>query len=304
MRTIIKSITIILAAILIGFISCQKEKFSLGTLTSPTNLTITADIVGKTVTSPNGDGSGKVNFTFSANDAISYKVDFGDGKGAAIYAPTMVKSFTKIATNHYRVMVSAIGKGGITTTAFKEIDVFYAYDVKPAIVTALTNDASKKWVVDKSVAGHFKLGPWGDPKTIWWSAGINEKVSCCNCFYTATYTFSKGTSNTFSLKVTTDGNIFANADANNLGITGAGESCYSYAGSTKEFYFGPSVTGISASFPSTQTNINIIGSDGFIGYGSASNTYEILELDASHMYLYSQGVNPANAWFIRLVPIP
>lgn len=40
----------------------------------PTNLSITANVVGKDNEHPNGDGSGQVNFTISATNATSYKV--------------------------------------------------------------------------------------------------------------------------------------------------------------------------------------------------------------------------------------
>jgi hypothetical protein len=42
-------------------------------LGAPTSLKVTAEIVGKTTAKPNGDGSGKVNFTSTADNAISYK---------------------------------------------------------------------------------------------------------------------------------------------------------------------------------------------------------------------------------------
>jgi len=161
MSTKIKIVTAIFAIILLGFTSCQQDEYSLGALSSPTDLVINAEIVGKTTALPNGDGSGNVNFTFSAKDAISYKVDFGDGSAPKILSSLVTLKYNKVGTKHYRVVVTALGKGGITTTAIKEIDVYYAYTVNPATVTLLTGDSAtgKKWRVDKDVAGHLGLGP-------------------------------------------------------------------------------------------------------------------------------------------------
>lgn len=41
---------------------------------TPSNLVVTADIVGTSTANPNGDGSGLVHFNVSADNATSYKV--------------------------------------------------------------------------------------------------------------------------------------------------------------------------------------------------------------------------------------
>jgi hypothetical protein len=50
-------------------VNCQDDNLVFGD--APTNLKITAEIVGKTTALPNGDGSGKVKFTSTASNAIS-----------------------------------------------------------------------------------------------------------------------------------------------------------------------------------------------------------------------------------------
>lgn len=46
----------------------------------PSNLNVTVAIAGITAENPNGDGSGNVSFTINANNATSYKIDFGNGE--------------------------------------------------------------------------------------------------------------------------------------------------------------------------------------------------------------------------------
>ena len=188
-----KIVSLIFAVLIIGFVSCStNENYSLGALTAPTELVVTANVVGKTVTAPNGDGTGKVTFTFTAKEALAYKVDFGDGSAPQVYnsSATVTRTYQKIGTNNFKINVTASGKGGLSVTTIKSLDVFFAYDVPPAIITNLTNNASKAWIVDKSVAGHLGVDDWNETRSSgwWWAAGVNEKVASANCFYTSTFT--------------------------------------------------------------------------------------------------------------------
>jgi hypothetical protein len=203
--------------------------------------------------------------------------------------------------------VVAYGRGGSSTTATAEVQVVSNFTPDPSIVTYLTNDASKAWRVDKSVPGHFGVGPWiGASSPIWWSAAINEKVACCNCFYTATFTFTKvASSNSFTIQSATPDGAFTKTGslASIPGIPGAGdEGCYGYGGGTTAFSFIPSNSGISADTPSTQTSILLSGATTFIGYGALQKEYEIMVIEEDYMYLRVQGTETGNAWYLKLVP--
>ena len=52
--------------------SCESEDYELGDIIAPTNLVITADIIGADSENPYGDGSGQVNFTATADGGITY----------------------------------------------------------------------------------------------------------------------------------------------------------------------------------------------------------------------------------------
>ena len=77
MKKIIINIVSIFALLLM--VNCQEDNFSFGSIDTPTNLEVTVEIVGKTAEFPDGDGSGKIKFTSSADNAISYKYIFSDG---------------------------------------------------------------------------------------------------------------------------------------------------------------------------------------------------------------------------------
>jgi hypothetical protein len=290
--------------------SCKQKDYSLGDLNAPTNIVITTEVIGVDATHPDGDGSGDVKITITADNALSYKVDY-DASNALdlVYLPTgsITRKYTTLGVNTYRITAVVYGKGGSSSTATKDVTVKSDFSPAPAIVTNLTGGTSKSWVVDKSVAGHFGVGPWtGSVVPEWWAASINEKVACCNCFYTATFTFTKAAGNTYTLQVSSpDGAFTKTGSLTTLpGIPGSGaEACYAYGGGTSAFSFAPASTGIAASTPSTQTSILLSGNTTYIGYGSLQKEYEIMVLTSTYMYLRVQGTETGNSWYLKLKPI-
>ncbi|MEI8097788.1 MAG: hypothetical protein WCG74_03090 [Sediminibacterium sp.] len=306
-----KNIKYVLGALvlLIAFYSCKKNTFSLGDLNAPTELAITTEIVGATTALPNGDGSGNVKISITAKNALSYKIDYDANTPLdLVYLPTgsVTNKFTNIGINTYRITAVAYGKGGTSSTITKDITVAFYFPVAANIVSSLTGGSSKTWVVDKSVAGHFGVGPWSSSSVTpeWWAASVNEKVGCCNCFYTTSFTFTKVVaSNTYTLQVTSPDGVFTKtgslASIPNIPSSG-GEACYSYAGGTSSFSFIPASSNIAASTPSTQTSILLGGNNTFIGYGSLQREYEIMAITPTYMYLRAQGTETGNAWYLKL----
>jgi hypothetical protein len=297
------------------FVGCEKETYEFGDLIAPTNIVINTEIVGKSTDFPDGDGSGLVKISVTADNAITYHIgynkleDYGNVSLAVLPGGVTNKKFTDPGTNTYRITVVAFGTGGISSNLTKDISVRSDFVPEPAIVTALTNDSSKTWVVDASVPGHFGVAPWDNAvySPIWWSAGVNEKVACCNCFYTTTFKFAKSPSNSFSLTVNAPDGVFTKTgNLSNLpGIPSSGaEGCYSeYSGGTSSFNFIPASTGIPAG-NSTQTSIKLSDFNTYIGYGSFQDEYEILEINANYIYLRVQGTETGNSWYLKLKPAP
>ena len=314
MKKNIKYILGIFFVLLLTITSCTQETYSLGDLTAPSNLVINAVIVGQDALHPNGDGSGDVNFTVTGDNVLAVSIDYDANDSVnLVFLPTgtITKKYTKLGLNTYRVTVVASGKGGSQSTITKDIKVQSNFTPDPAIVTNITNNASKTWIVDKSVAGHFGVGPW-DPTNVtpsWWAAAVNEKVASANCFYTTTFTFTKVVaSGTFSLTVASPDGAFTKTGSLAGGLPGipssGGEGCYPYAGGTSDFAFVPSSSGVAASAPSTTVAIQLSGVNTYIGYGALQKEYEILTSTSSTMYLRVQGTETGNAWYIKMIPAP
>jgi len=308
MKNNIKHLLVIIV-LLITIGSCEKTTYTMGDLTAPSDVVITTSVVGQDATHPNGDGSGNVKITVTAKNALSYKVDYdANDPLTLVYLETgsITKKYTNLGLNTYRITAVAYGKGGTSSTVTKDVTVRSDFTVDPAIVTNLTGGTSKTWVVDKSVAGHFGVGPWsGSFVPEWWSASINEKVNCCNCFYTATFKFSKdATTGLYSLQVTSPDGAFTKTGSLAGGLPGipasGDEGCYNYSGGTSSFSFIPTSTGTTASTPSTLTAIQLGGVNTYIGYGAVLKEFEILTSTPTSMYLRVQGTETGNAWYLKM----
>lgn len=300
--------------------SCKEESYSLGELTKPSNLVINTAIAGQTTANPNGDGSGVVNITAYADNALTYKIGYQEvaniNANPTFESMTLFsggakvnKKFNTLGDIAYRITVIAYGKGGTSTVSTKDITVKSTYNVDPVIVTNLTNNSSKTWKVDQSVAGHFGVGPW-DPTSAtpaWWSAGVNEKANCCNCFYTARFTFKEVATNTYSIQVSTPDGAFTKTGslAGIPGIPSSGsEGCYAYGGGSGAFTFIESTSGVvpTAQNPSTKASILLASNTTFIGYGALQKEYEIMVINANYLYLRVRGTETGNAWYLKLIP--
>ncbi len=314
MNTKIKTFIMIFAAILIGLISCEEQEYTLEDLTAPTNLQITADIIGQSTGFPNGDGSGDVKFTFSSDNALSYSVDFGDGGGTDIYSSSEIKKFNNVGTKHYRIVVNALGKGGSVTTAIKEIDVYYAFDVDPQIVTLLTGDSAtgKTWAVDEDLHGHLGLGPGpgrtdGNAETFipsWFEVTPNSRSS--KGIYDDRYTFTNEKVFTHQ----TNGDIYgyqdafaADFDPNTPGVWGGfgTEWILDYPDYTEAFDYDGEETAIGA-----KTVLTFPGKRGHCGFFNGSHRMMILEITETTMWLRATSTPGTNVatWYVKLKLVP
>lgn len=89
---------------------------------TPSNLIINHEVVGANTSNPNGDGTGVVNFSVSADNATSYRILIGS---TTINSTTGIFShtFTQSGTNTYTIYVSAYN-GSKFISASKVITVY------------------------------------------------------------------------------------------------------------------------------------------------------------------------------------
>jgi Tfp pilus assembly protein PilX len=290
--------------------SCKKQDFRMGALTAPSDVVINTTIIGQDANHPDGDGSGDVKIELSGKNVLAYYIDFDASNGVSpelITSGQVTHKYTNVGVHTYRITVVAYGKGATATTVTKDIQLRSDFTPDAELVSDLVGDGSKTWSVNKDVPAHFGVGPWSASSTTpeWWSAAPSEKADCCNCFYTASFTFKKdAATGTYSLVVSSPDGAFTKtgALAGGLpGIPGSGaEGCYSYGGGTSSFSFVPSSSGIAASAPSTKTAILLSGNNTYIGYGAVQKEYEILSINETTLKLRVRGTETGNAWYLTL----
>lgn len=293
-------------ALLVTIGSCKKKDYTMGDLTAPSDIVVTTTVVGQDATHPYGDGSGDVQISLTGKNVVSFKVAY-DSASALEFVPNakVTHTYSIEGVNSYRITVVAYGAGATATTVTKSVQVKSEFKPDPTIISALVGTGSKTWKVDKDIPAHFGVGPWSASSITpeWWSAGINEKVACCNCFYTASFTFSKDVNGAYNLTVATPDGAFTKTGDLAGGLPGipstGAEACYSYGGGTSPFSFVRSTSGIAAS-ASTGAAIQLGGSNTFIGYGAVQKVYEIISITPTALYLRVRGTETGNAWYIKL----
>lgn len=296
-------INIISLFTLLLMVNCQEDNFTFGSIDAPSNLELKFEIVGKTATAPNGDGSGKIKFTSTADNAISYKYVFSDGTTENAPSGYFEKRFTKPGLTTYTVTVLATGKAGVTTNKTIEVTVFSSFKDEQA-VQFLTGGTSKKWYWAQAEKGHLGVGPnvpWSDPDfgkknyyPDFYGAGPNEKAS--TCLYNSVMTFSL-VGDQLKFNLNNGGQTYYNG-----AIKGGDDNCYDLnTTGDKVVTLSPSESYVTLNPDhATQTRGTQMNfaDGGFMGYFFGASTYEILSITENRMVVRS--VMPGNtflAWY-------
>ena len=105
-------------------VSCEEDA-SIGDIVAPSNIQVTAEIIGVDADHPFGDGSGVVNFSATADNVITYRfVSPGNQQMAPSGNASVFFTAAVSGVYTYKVVVVAIGTGGITSSATIDVEVF------------------------------------------------------------------------------------------------------------------------------------------------------------------------------------
>lgn len=115
----------------------------------PSNLTLVITLVGADDNNPNGDGTGVIQCTASATNAVSYGFRFGNSTEVTSTTGNLEYTFTQKGTNVFTVYVYAYSKTGDYINTSKVVTVF----VEPILIFSDEFDSdgspdSTKWGYD------------------------------------------------------------------------------------------------------------------------------------------------------------
>jgi hypothetical protein len=282
--------------VIIGFTSCQKEEYSFGSMKTPTALVLTTTVAGVDNANPSGNGTGLVTINVKATDALTYKVDFGDGNTEMVPSGVITYKYTSPGTSDYNITVNAIGTGGIISNTSKKITVYVAFTIPTAILQNLTGGSSKIWMCDKAADAHFGVGPSDAFAPIWYAAGPNSRAA--DGFYDDEVTFSKDANNNVSMDLDNKGTTFVlGAAVSYYGLSGP-EAQYPIATKGVKRLSFMDATSSSTAANSTRIQFMVPG-NGLVLIGMGSNKYEILALTSTTMILRTIGAD-GNSWYEKL----
>ena len=302
--------------LIVLMISCEDEDATIGNVIAASNVQLNIEIVGAYENFPDGDGTGLVIFTVTADNAISYRVDFGDGLSDIAPTGRVTHRYSgNPGVNSFTVSAHAIGAGGIISTVVEIIDVFSSYD-NPEVKNFLTGGqgSSKTWYLDAAKIGHLGVGPayagidgaWWWPK--WYEAQAFEKCNddASSCFCDDELTFSLDSNNQLTYVLDNMGATFFNGAHSGLGgddvcldFDSSGSSIVSLAPTSIDWS-----TVDDPDFESTSTVMNF-SNNNFMGYYVGSSSYEIIEISNTEIYVRTiDGLNADLAWYLRYTTNP
>ncbi len=296
MLTYKKIIAIVCVLSVLSFVACKKQEFSIGDLVNPTDQTLTTVVIGTDVTNPFGNGTGRVDITTTATNALSYNIDFGDGNSQVVPTGKIIYKYTNPGTAEYNVTVNAVGTGGILSTITKKIKVFVNFQIPADILLNVTGGSSKVWVTDKNENGHFGVGAPNEFFPNYYSAGANSREACA---YDDDITFSKDANDNVFMSINNKGASFSIGAATTFYGFGGGDGCYPInTGGNKKLSFSDAA---SASTPAQSTRIQFsVPGNGIINFGTGGVVYEILLMSDTQMHLRNIGAD-GNSWYQKLI---
>lgn len=258
---------------------CDEENYELGKLKTPSNVSLTYEIVGVDDANPFGDGSGMVNFVASADDEINFTYAFGDGTDKKVSADGIISHpFAKNGVNTYTVTVIAVGSGGLSSTKSVEVEVFSSFS-DPEAEAFLTGGSSKTWYWAADQPGHTGLGPnfedAGKAYAAWYSAAPFEK----ECMYDAEFVFTQ-TADVVTFEQIAGSAYIPGTYAGKIGVEG--DLCYGEDVATtlygvKNVSFAPanSIATVDGGYRGTSFSLT---DGGFMCWYVGSSTYEIIQV--------------------------
>ncbi|GGD95374.1 family 16 glycosylhydrolase [Planktosalinus lacus] len=291
----IKKLSLLLCLILV--MGCQEDDAKFGQLQAPTNLQIQVEVLNADNDNPFGDGSGSVNFTATAENAISYKFDFGDNVTQVQPGGLASHTYSNEGVNDYLVTVVATGTGGTTTTETIAISVLSNFD-DPITEELLTGGSSKTWFVASQTPGHLGVGPIDTFTPDYFSAAPNQLAEC---LYDDEITFGLDNNDNITFNHNNNDITFFNVEFLNVG-GGGGDSdqCLPYNTSGNKFV---SLAGANFGVPEDLTTGTqfTISDEGFMSYYINTSTYEILEITQDYMHIRAISGSASNplAWYLK-----
>ena len=154
-RNINRYILLVLSIALLVLWNCSSDSSDDGGgNNSVSNLSVTINIVGVDTANPNGDGSGVVNISATATNAVNYGFKFGSEAEQQNTSGSIQRVFTDEGTNTYIVTVKAYGNEGDSISKVETFTVYVTEDTSVVLPSNL--------VLTANIDGADTTNPYGN----------------------------------------------------------------------------------------------------------------------------------------------
>ncbi len=184
-------------------VSCKNDDDIMLQGTFPENLVVDTNV--------STDGSGVVEITPSANNAVTFIVSFEPDAANVVVGrgETATYKYTMTGQSSYDITVTAYSIGGGNISSTITIDLEVSPQIDPEVLQNLAGDGSKRWVWARTTGGHFGVGPTTGDFPEFFSATPN---SLNPCLYddVLVFSFDDNGTLTYTLDPGADGQVFVN----------------------------------------------------------------------------------------------
>ncbi len=281
-----------LSLLFVGFIvSCSGDSDGDDTdqALAPKNLQVTVEVKGAEGGNPQGDGSGEVKFSATAENATRYTITY-DGRETVMSGGSYTMIFDDPGVNTYQVEIKAYNSENVSINKSVSVDVLREFQVPEALMELLTGGNMKQWRIKSEAQGHLGVGPKVSSSPEYYSAQPFEKD------YTAMYDDAYILRADMSFTHETGSFVYGKADPlrNDLGsIPEAPNADEEYENYPLDPYSGT----WSYSEVNGRSRIHLSG-NGFFGfYVGGDHVYEIISQTETSLSLKTVGWDD-NGWFI------
>ncbi|WP_088341680.1 family 16 glycosylhydrolase [Robiginitalea sediminis] len=194
---------IFLIAILALMAGCQEEEPELQELAIPTNLTVNVSVAS--------DQSGNVTVTPQSDNSLYYHVFFIPGNDPVVISAGESAQFRFTRSGQYStpVTVVAYSAGGLSSSTTVYVDMDVRLFIDAATLQQIAGNGEKRWVWNRTEAGHFGVGPLTNDFPEFFSAGPDQLNPC---LYDDVLVFSYDANDNYSFRLEpgADNQIFMN----------------------------------------------------------------------------------------------
>jgi len=289
----IKALLIIFSTLIF---TCESEEYEFGDISTPTNLLISVEVQGADEDNPNGDGSGFVTFTATADNAISYTFKH-NGINYSTPGGVFNHRFTNLGTFTYNLEVTASGTAGVMTNSSILVDVLYTFEPPAELLESLTTGVWRIKAEDEGHVGVHLASSFHDGINsfpVWYSASPYDKIDT-GMYDDRLIFLSDGT-----MEYETSGAILGKKTAIDDAYPNNNPYEADDVDNDEYFYYPaePFISNWSISESDGYLVINLTG-NGFTGFFVGGNSYSIMYRSSTEMYLKTIGFDN-NAWYTKL----